>query len=124
MVMLGGGNFLKTVDVSNGDRIIIKEEGAWVESTMYKYDDGAAKVDFISKAEYKGEEVSIRINKTNRTTLQEAYGNDTAEWIGKQVILTKEKCMVGGKKVDMIVYEIPDSYVPEGQTTEEDTFPG
>ena len=109
MVVLGSGNYLKMEDVTTGDRITISAVGDWIESTMYKYDDGNPKVDFITKAMFKGEEKSIRINKTNRTTLQEAYGDDTAEWIGKEVILTKEKVMVGGKKMDTLVYEIPES---------------
>ena len=110
--MLGSGNYLKTEDVASGDRITIKEEGSWVESTMYKYEDGNPKVDFNTKVDFKGEEKSVRINKTNRETLIAAYGNDTAGWVGRQVILTKEKVMVGGKKLDTLVYEIPSGAAP------------
>jgi len=103
--MLGSGNYLKTKDVENGTTITIKNEGEWVESTMYKYEDGNPKVDFVVKVEVNGEEKSMRVNKTNRDILIEAYGNDTAEWIGKTAVITKEKIMVAGEKKDTIVLD-------------------
>ena len=106
MVMLGSGNFLKTAEVSNGDMITFKNEGYWIESTMYKYPDGNPRVDFVIKVDIKGEEKSMRLNKTNRDVVTAAYGNNTSKWIGKTAKITKEKVLVAGKKQDCILLEI------------------
>jgi len=106
MVMLGSGNYVKTAEVKDGDIITFKNEGVWIENTMYKYPDGNPKVDFVVKVEINGEEKSKRLNKKNRETVIEAYGNDTSKWIGKTAKITKEKMLVAGKKHDCILLEI------------------
>jgi len=106
MVMLGSGNFVKTAEVKNGDTIIFKTEGEWIENTKYTYPDGTPRVDFVIKVEINGEEKSMRINKTNREVLIAAYGNDTSKWIGKSATITKEKVLVAGKKQDCILLEV------------------
>jgi len=107
MVMLGGGNFLKTAEVKQGDMITFKDEGHWQENTKYPYPDGNPRMDFVIKVEVNGEEKSMRLNKTNRDLVMAAYGPDTAKWIGKSAKITKVKAMVAGKMHDMIVLEIP-----------------
>jgi len=106
MVMLGSGNYVKTAEVQNGDVITFKDEGKWIENTRYTYQDGNQRVDFVIKVEIKGEEKSMRLNKTNREVVIAAYGNDTSKWIGKTAKITKEKCLVAGKKQDCILLEI------------------
>lgn len=107
MAILGGsGNFIKSSEVSNGDIITFKNAGDWVESTRFKYDDGNPKVDFNIKVEFKGEEKQMRLNKTNREICIAAYGNDTTKWVGKTATITKERCLVGGKKYDCIELKI------------------
>uniref|UniRef100_A0A6M3JH93 Uncharacterized protein n=1 Tax=viral metagenome TaxID=1070528 RepID=A0A6M3JH93_9ZZZZ len=107
MVILGSGNYLKTADVSNGDRITFKDAGEWIESTRWKYDDGNPKVDFVIGVEIKGVTKKMRLNKTNRDILVEAYDTDTSDWIGRQAVITIEKVMVGGKRMDCIILSIP-----------------
>jgi len=115
MVILGGGNYLKTDETSNGDVITFKDEGSWIESTRWTYDDGSPKVDFVIKVDFKGEEKSMRLNKTNRDAMRDVYGSDTAEWIGKTATIAKEKVMVAGKKLDCItlIASIPTENVDE-----------
>jgi len=108
MVVLGSGNYVKTADVDTGDFVIFKDEGEWIESTRWKYEDGSPKVDFVIGVEVKGEDKKMRLNKTNRDAMIEAYGADTAGWVGKTAIINKEKVMVAGKKMDCIVLDVPD----------------
>lgn len=111
MVMMGG-NYLKTTDANSGDKITFKDEGEWIESTRWKYDDGNPRVDFVIKVDFNGDEKSLRLNKGNREILTEAFGNDTKEWIGKTASITKEKVMVAGKKMDTIVLEVSAEETP------------
>jgi hypothetical protein len=108
MVVLGSGNYLKTADVATGDIITIKDEGEWIESSRWKYEDGNPKVDFVISVEIKGVVKKMRLNKTNRDILVEAYDSDTADWIGKQAVINIEKVMVGGKKMDCIILSVQD----------------
>ena len=103
MVILGKGNYLKTDEVKVGEKIKIKDEGQWIESKMYKYDDGNPKVDFFVQVDYLGEEKSLRLNKTNRDILIEALGNDTSKWVGKEATLEIETILVAGKRRKMLV---------------------
>ena len=108
MVQLSSGNYLKSSDVSSGDTITFKDEGKWVDNTRYTYDDGNPRVDFIITVDHKGEEKSMRVNKTNRDLVISLYGNDTANWVGKSVKVTKEKMLVAGKKCDVVLFDIAD----------------
>ena len=109
MPILGSGNYLKTADVMNGDRITFKDEGEWIESSRYKYDDGTPKVDFVIGVDHKGVEKKMRLNKTNRDILMEGYGsNDTADWVGRTAVITIEKVLVAGKRMDTILLVVND----------------
>lgn len=114
MAILGAsGNFIKASEVNTGDVVTFKDAGDWVESTRFKYDDGNPKVDFNIKVELKGEEKQMRLNKTNREICIAAYGNDTSKWIGKTAAITKERCLVGGKKYDCIELKIAGAVNPD-----------
>lgn len=115
MVKLGG-NYVKTADVNDGDVINFMDEGEWIKSARWTYEDGSPKMDFVIGVEIKGETKQMRLNKTNRDILTEAYGNDTVDWIGKSAKITKEKCLVAGKKMDCIILVVPGSAEgkPEG----------
>lgn len=93
-----GGNYLKTENVKDGDLITFKDEGSWVESAKYTYDDGNPKQDFVMKVEHKGKEYSLRVNKFSRDELVPVYGTDTKGWIGKQAKVAIENYRSLGKK--------------------------
>lgn len=112
MVILGSGNYVKASEVQNGDMITFKDEGEWVENARYHYEDGTPKQDFVIGVEIKGQEKKMRLSKTNRDILVEAYDSDTAEWVGKTALITVEKVLVAGKKCDMIVLQ-PNTTVVE-----------
>lgn len=107
MVMLNsGGNWLKASDVTTGDKVIIKDEGSWQENTKYKYPDGNPKMDFVITVTHKGADKLMRLNQTNRTTLMEAFGRDTALWINKVVQAEKMMALVGPKQVEVIILRV------------------
>ena len=78
-----GGNYLKTDDVKEGDVIKILDEGRWVESATYTYDDGKPKRSLVFGVDFKGEKRDMRMNKVSQDELKSAWGDDTADWIGK-----------------------------------------
>lgn len=50
----------------------------------------------------QGKEKGWVLNKTNAKVLARLYGNDTKQWIGKQITLFASKTDVGGETVDCI----------------------
>lgn len=100
------GTYLKTADAKQNDQITFQDEGSWVESQNYKYDDGNPRQDFVIKVMHAGSEKKMRINKTNRDTLVSNWGDETKDWVGKTATITKENVMVAGKKCESIVLVI------------------
>jgi len=120
MVMLNqSGNYIKTAEAKDGEMVTFKDEGAWQES-KYTYDDGNPKNDFVIKVMYNNEEKSMRLNKKNRTTLSDAYGDDTSKWIGKTAEITKKIIEVGGVDRDCIRLKISGTNQTAGQGGEVD----
>jgi len=104
MVMLGsGGDYIKSTEVQTGDMIKFLNEGEWIESQKYKYQDGNPRFDFVVNVEYNQAEKKLRLNATNRTNLINAWGQDTEKWIGKQAKIEAMACLVGGKMSKTIV---------------------
>ena len=83
-----GGKFLGHGDIANGDKIKFLNEGAYVASSRYKYEDGNPKQDFQMKVEYKGEEFILTVGKTSRNEMIAWYGDDTELWVGKEASMT------------------------------------
>jgi len=79
-----GGNYLKVENVSEGDLVVFKDEGEWVESTKYTYDDGNPKSAFVIKVDHKGSEYNLRLGKFSRDEIIPVYGDDTKDWVGKE----------------------------------------
>ena len=103
MILEDKMNYLKTAEVNGGEVVTFLDEGVWKVSKLYKYDDGEPRRDFYIKIEILEVEKHLKLNVTNREILKEAFGKDTTGWIGKEATLSKEKIMVGGKKMDTIV---------------------
>ena len=108
MILGDSKDYLRAKDVTNGDTITFKDEGAWVENARYKYPDGKPRQDFVITITHNDVEKSMRLNQTNRKALIQALSKDTAEWVGKTVNLNKIKAMVAGKVMDSILIEAND----------------
>ena len=101
MVMLNDGNWIKTAEVNEGDKVQFKDEGVWQESA-FTYDDGKPKNDFVITVLHNGEDKNMRLNKKNRTTIIDVYGKDTSKWVGKVAEITKKFIEVAGKDTEVI----------------------
>lgn len=98
----------KGVDVNNGDIITIANEGKEVEGTF-----GVQEV-FLFKLK-SGEEKNISVNQTSMNAIIDAYGDDSLNWIGKEVkvwIITQN---VSGKFLQVLYVAHPDAILgPDG----------
>ena len=82
----------KDEDIKHKDVVTVASEGVWEESERFKKDDGTPSKMF--KIHFKlanGEDRSTTLNWTNVKLLVEAFGDDTLDWIGKEVRAWKTK---------------------------------
>lgn len=77
------GGWLTAGDVEKGDEILIMGTGRWDDTFA---DDDRDK-DLVVPVEHKGEEYEWRVNKTNLGRIADAFGNNTADWIGETVVV-------------------------------------
>lgn len=106
MIIEGRKNYLKVAEVQGGEVITFLNEGEWITSIKFTYDDGRPKVDFVVKVSILEVEKELRLNATNREVLVRAYGRETSQWIGKQATIQKVKALISGQMKDIIVLEV------------------
>lgn len=75
----GENSYLSAENVDKGDIITILSE-----HEMQEYDDGSEYP--IIEVEHQGEHYRLRLNKQNTNNIAEAWGWDSKNWIGKQVM--------------------------------------
>lgn len=104
-------NFVKTAELENGIRAKITTEATWV-TTDFKYEDGNPKQALQAKVKFEGvaDEKTVSFNKVTREGLIKAFGDDTADWIGRLLRVEKQRANVGGKNV-WVLYLIPAGFV-------------
>ena len=56
---------------------------------------------------FEGKEKGLCLNKTNGKTIAAGYGNDTAEWAGKKLVLYPSQTSFGSEMVDCIRVKLP-----------------
>jgi len=105
MILSQKRNYLRINDIKGGEIVEILNEGEWIESKRYTYNDGTPRKDFYIKIKINEEERDLRLNVTNRGILISAYGNDTAKWIGKSIVLKKIQAMTPQGLRDAIIVE-------------------
>ena len=101
--MILGGKFVKAADYTNGETLEFLDEGRWVESTKFTYDDGTPKrqLQFQVK-DSVGEEKTLNLNKTNREALVAVWGKDTSKWVGQTANVTVKEIEVAGRNTLVI----------------------
>jgi len=91
--------FLKLEEVNDGDIIIINEEGRLVDD---KWGHNRLQMEVM----LPNEEVRvITINQTSQKNINTRYGHDTIDWVGKQMIIRKEKMLIGGQNKLVLILE-------------------
>lgn len=96
-------NYLKTESIKQGDVITILNEGEFVASARYTYENGKPRKDFIIKIKHNDNDCDMRINATNKKVLVAAFGDETSEWVNKKVKLDTAAVMVSGKMMKTII---------------------
>jgi len=76
----------KDTEMKHKDIVVIENEGQWEESDNYKKADGTPSNQFsILLRLSNGDIRSTILNWTNIKLLSQAFGNDSANWVGKEV---------------------------------------
>lgn len=103
MKIVSARNYLKTENIKQGDLITILNEGEMVASAKYTYPNGEPRKDFLIKVKHNDVEADMRINATNKKVLVAAFGDETKDWVNKQIKLDTANIMVSGKTMKTIV---------------------
>lgn len=92
-INLTNTRFLKRdEDVKHKDIVTIASEGKWGPSMNFKKEDGTPSSQFdISFTLANGENRTTNINGANVRLLGSAFGDETTNWIGKEVRAWKTK---------------------------------
>jgi hypothetical protein len=99
MKLSDGAVWLSAKNCQSGDVIEIMDEGQWIDSTRFTYDDGNPVRQLVFKVKHNGEEKKLTLIKPSRQAMIEAFGDDTIEWVGKQAIIELALNTQGGKSI-------------------------
>lgn len=95
------GQFAKKgVDIKDGDFITVANEGRQIEGQFGTQDV------FLMKLA-NGEEKNVSLNQTSLNNLIDAFGEDSKNWIGKQVKVWLIRSNVQGKIVPVMYVSHP-----------------
>ena len=95
------GEFAKKgEDIKTGDTVKILGEGEWIEGQFGQQ--------FVVKVETRNGEKNVNFNQTTINILHDEFGEDTKNWINKEVLIRVKKDTVAGKKVDIYYFVTPE----------------
>lgn len=87
-------------DINNGDIVTIQDEGKVITG---EYGDRS-----VFNIKTKNGERLLSFNQTTMNYIIDALGDETAQWIGKEVKVWIVKSNVGGKMRDVVYLTAPD----------------
>lgn len=94
----GNNKWIKAADVTNGETVKIISEADWQESTF----NGQTQNQYVGKVLHKGEEKNFKFTMKSCQNLSQAFGDDSKEWVGKEITLQIKEMEVGGRDVKSI----------------------
>ena len=102
--------FLKPIHIENGDEVKFLDEGKILEKDF----KGEKRLAFEITVQLPNGDTKIAsLNKTSRKILSDAWGQDTAKWVGKKALITKNKMMVGDGMKDVLIFQaVADEKLP------------
>jgi hypothetical protein len=65
---------------------------------------------------FVGKQKGLMLNKTNATMIADAYGDDTDDWVGKEIIVHPDRVAFQGKVVDCLRVRTPIAKPENGET--------
>ena len=100
-IQKASGEFaIKGEDIKDGDVVTIKNEGQRVEGQFGEQ--------FVISVETPNGEKNVSFNKTTLNILHDELGEETADWVGKEVLIKTQKRVINGKKVEVYYFVTPD----------------
>lgn len=100
-VVRAQGEFAKKgEDIKDGDTVTIRSEGQHIE--------GQFGPQFVIKVETRNGERNVNFNQTTLNILHDEFGEDTADWVDKDVVIRVKKDVVANKKVDIYYFVTPN----------------
>jgi len=97
----------KGEDYVAGDTLVIKDSGTTREGN-FADENGNKKMETIFSMQTKNGDKNIRLNQTSINALIDSFGDESNDWIGKEVIVRMKKDTVAGKKVDIYYFVTPE----------------
>lgn len=93
-------------DIQNGDKVKIIKEPV-TEMGEYK---GVTKEQDVAIVETRNGEKKVKFNPKSLNALLERYGDESKDWVGKEINVLTFKTMIGGEKC-VVAYLVPDGWV-------------
>ena len=99
--------YIKASEVKQGEKFVITNEPF--------YNDEFDNCPLVADVEYKGDKRKFSFNATNEAIMEEHFGDQTSNWIGKVIGMNKTKVNFKGEIKDSIKIEV----VNQDNTTDE-----
>jgi len=99
-VSIGGEFAKKGEDIVNGDTVKILSSGDTV--------DGQFGTQYVFKVSTKNGDKNVNFNQTTLNILHDEFGEDSENWVGKEVTIRAKKDTVAGKKVEIYYFVTPE----------------
>lgn len=99
-----GGSWLKKEELANGDILKLVSEAVEVEGQ-----NGQQLVAKCRVKGYTGDAVNVAINSASKNALIDAFGDDTALWVNKELTVEVERGIFAGKR-GIALYLVPEGF--------------
>lgn len=89
-------------DIKNGDTITLKSAG--------EVEEGQYGAQFVMNIETRNGDKRMNVNQTSINVMIDAFGDESTDWVGKEVTVYTKKDIINNKKV-IIAYLAPEGYI-------------
>ena len=108
MKLSKGNEYLKADNVKQGQIVQFTNAGEIEVSTQYRYKnqdgtDGDFVRSLVFRVKYEGEDKKLKISAASKSSLIEAFGDDTENWVGKKASIMVIPTPNGQKKMIVLV---------------------
>lgn len=108
MKLSKGNEYLKADNVKQGQIVQFTNAGEIEVSTQYRYkNQDGTEGDFVRslvfRVKYEGEDKKLKISAASKSSLIEAFGDDTENWVGKKASIMVIPTPNGQKKMIVLV---------------------
>jgi len=104
------GDWVKSADLKTGMKAVIISETNPMPS-QFQNKDGSVKNQDVCKVKFNGFQThyNVALNRATINGLVDAFGEDSKDWINKNLTVETEKMRVAGRAVTAL-YLIPDGF--------------